>query len=242
MMIPPGGPLRSAPGVRETPGALTLSIANKNYSSWSMRPWLVLKLLGVPFTERVIWLGQADTAARIAEVSPTGQVPVLEIRQGEQTWRVWESLAICDWAARTWPEARLWPEDPVVQAYAISIAAEMHAGFSNLRAYLPLNLRRTAGVKFELNPRCQRDIDRICALWTDARARFGQHGGGPFLFGEFGVADAMFAPVVSRFTSYGVPVPAACKEYMDAMWALRPMQQWRDDAFNEPFSVQQYEK
>src|SRR5262245_30589737 len=177
--------------------ALTLVIGNKNYSSWSLRPWLLLKHAGVPFAEVRIPLHTRETHERIAHYSPSGRVPVLL----DGTVRVWESLAICEYIAERFPEARGWPTDQHARAIARSVAAEMHAGFSALRAELPMNCRaKRAGVVPA--SAAQADIERVISIWHTCRETFGQDG--PWLFGTFTVADAMFVPVALRFETYGV--------------------------------------
>jgi glutathione S-transferase len=211
--------------------ALTLVIGSKNYSSWSWRPWLALKRTGAPFEEVLIHLDDADKVARIARHSPTGKVPVLV--HGEV--KVWESLAICEHLAELFPEARLWPEDRAARAHARAVATEMHAGFGALRATLSMNLRGRSTRprdKSNLSPEVWADIERIVALWDDCRRRHGR--GGPFLFGDFTIADAMYAPVVGRFRTYQVPLPPSAREYGDAVWAWPAVREWLDAARTEP--------
>src|SRR4051812_34414046 len=176
---------------------LHLIMGNKVYSSWSLRPWIAMKVNGLDFAETVIALKQNDTGAQIAKYSFGGKVPVL--KHGKRT--VWESLAILEYLADAFPEKSWWPKDPDARAVARSVAAEMHAGFSALRTHMGFNVRRDLkglGRTAEVDV----DIARIQALWSDARGRFGR--GGPFLFGAFSNADAMYAPVVTRFNTYGV--------------------------------------
>jgi glutathione S-transferase len=213
---------------------LTLVVASKNYSSWSLRPYLALAHTGQPFREVVVQLGEADTAANIAKYSPSGRVPALV--RGELV--VWDSLAICEHLAELFPQAKLWPEDATARAVARSVTSEMHSGFANLRTHMPMNLRarrpgegRAAGVA--------EDIARITALWRECRSRFGQ--GGPFLFGAFSIADAFYAPVVTRFVTYGVELDAVCAAYRDAVLALPAMKAWTEAARDEP-PVARYEK
>jgi len=179
--------------------ALKLIIGNKNYSSWSFRPWIAMKVAGIPFEEEVISLDAKDFKARVTKVSGTGKVPAL----ADGDIHVWESLAILEYLAEKFPQAGLWPADPAARAKARAVAAEMHAGFVPLRRLLPMNMWRPV-MKRELTPEAQANVDRIGAIWTDCRARFG--AGGAFLCGGFGAADAMYAPVVSRFVTYGVEV------------------------------------
>src|SRR4051794_35987064 len=179
--------------------APTLVIGNKNYSSWSLRPWIAMKVCGIGFDETVIPLYEPASRERILEVSPTGKVPALI----DGDIRVWESLAILDYLAERHPGAGLWPKDQAARAHARSVAAEMHAGFAALRRHCPMNMRRPVKAR-ELTAEAAADVARIDHLWTQCRTRFG--AGGPFLFGAFGAADAMFAPVVSRLHTYDIGV------------------------------------
>jgi glutathione S-transferase len=211
--------------------SFTLVIGNKNYSSWSWRPWLALKRTGVSFQEVLIHLDDPDKAARIRAYSPTGKVPVLV--HGDVT--VWESLAICEYLAELFPEANLWPGDRSARARARAVATEMHAGFGALRATLSMNLRgRSTRPRDESNLPAEvwADIERIVALWDDCRRRYGQ--GGPFLFGGFTIADAMYAPVVGRFRTYQVPLPPSARDYVEAVWAWPAVREWIDAARTEP--------
>src|SRR5919204_6571760 len=180
---------------------LKLIIGNKNYSSWSFRPWIAMKVAGVPFEEEVISLEAADFKARVSKVSGTGKVPAL----ADANVQLWESLAILEYLAEKYPHARLWPADPTARAHARAVAAEMHAGFVPLRRHLPMNMWRPVQ-KRELTAEVRSNVQRIDAMWTDCRSRFG--AGGPFLFGRFGAADAMYAPVVARFHTYAVELGA----------------------------------
>ena len=206
---------------------MKLVIGNKCYSSWSMRPWILLTELGIPFEEVQIPLDLPTTRAEIAKWTPAGRVPVLV--DGDVT--VWESLAIMEYAAEKDPRA--WPSDPKARALARAISSEMHAGFLALRKNLPMNF----GKRFTyLRDRTvDADVDRITALWRDARARFGK--GGPFLFGSFTAADAMYAPVVSRFVTYSVPVDAEARAYMDAVVETVSYRRWREGALAEPWVI-----
>jgi len=200
-------------------GELLLYVGTKNLSSWSLRPWLALSMTGAPFEEVVIALDKPDTRARIAAVSPTGKVPLLE----HGGVKVWDSLAICEYIAELFPEAKLWPEDRAARAVARAVSAEMHAGFTDLRRELSMDIRgRTP--KQDLSPAVRADITRILSLWRDTRGRYG--AGGAFLFGGFTIADAMYAPVVTRFVTYDVAVDDEARAYMDAILALPPMQRW----------------
>ena len=209
---------------------LTLVTGNKNYSSWSLRPWLALEHAGAPFEEILVPLDQPDTHARIAEWSPTGRVPALH--DGEV--RVWDSLAICEYVAELFPEAHLWPEDRAARACARSVSAEMHAGFAALRGAMPMNVRaRLPGQS--RTPDSLRDVERVRALWSECRARFGQDG--PFLFGRFSIADAMYAPVVFRFRTYDVALDAGQRAYLEQMLQHPAMQKWARAAEQEPWSI-----
>ena len=196
---------------------LTLTIGDKNLSSWSMRPWLALKAAGQPFTEVTIRLDRPDTNARLQRISPSGTVPCLH--HGKLV--IWDSLAICEYLAESFPAARLWPADAVARARARSIAAEMHSGFAALRANLRMELiarrpgqNRAAGVA--------ENIARIAEIW---RTCVGESGG-PFLFGPFTIADAMYAPVVGRFATYGVDLEGSCRRYADAVMAWPAYREW----------------
>jgi len=211
---------------------LTLVIGNKAYSSWSLRPWLALKQAGVPFTEVVIPLYRPGSKERILEQSPTGKVPLL--KHGERT--VWDSLAICEYLAETFPDAALWPADAHARAVARSVSAEMHSGFVGLRTAMPMDLK---GVYPDLGrtPQCAADIARLTALWADARARFGAEG--PFLFGRFSIADAMFAPVVTRLRAYAVELDPVSQAYSDAVLDLPAMRDWYAAARDEEWVITQ---
>lgn len=213
---------------------LQLVIGNRNYSSWSFRPWLALRAAGIPFTETVIPLYLPGSRDQLLARSPAGKVPILV--DGAVT--VWESLAIIEYVAERVPAAGLWPHDPGARAAARAIAAEMHAGFMPLRRACPMNMRRPVG-KLMLNEEAAADVARIDALWTDARARFG--AGGPFLFGRFCAADAMYAPVVSRFHSYDIGVGAASATYMAAVMALPAWREWESAARAEEWVVERFE-
>lgn len=198
---------------------ISLIIGNKNYSSWSMRPWLTLKAAKIAFEEVPIALRQPDTKERIFRHSPSGKVPALI--HGEVI--VWESLAICEYVAELRPQAGLWPGDPAARAQARSIATEMHAGFAALRENLPMDLTRDRRRESRA-ALVQDEIARIEAIWTDTRQHWG--GGGKFLFGQFGIADAMFAPVVGRFRTYGVTLNGTGNDYMRAVLEWPAFKEW----------------
>lgn len=197
---------------------LTLIIGNKNYSSWSLRPWLAMKQAGVDFTETRIALDTPTTHQEIRRYSPTGKVPVLQHNQ----LTIWESLAICEYVAEYFAPS-LWPKDRVAKAVARSISAEMHSGFASLRQNMPMDCRARKCV-IGINPALQADIDRITSIWRECRQKFGT--GGKFLFGQFSIADAMFAPAVSRFITYGVELDSVAQTYAAAILELPAMQAW----------------
>jgi len=205
-----------------------LTIGNKNYSSWSLRPWIAMKVAGIAFDEEVISLDAQDFKSRVSKISGTGKVPALVDGDAQ----VWESLAILEYLAEKHPDARLWPADPAPRALARAIAAEMHAGFVPLRRHLPMNMWRPV-MRRELTAEVESNVQRIEAMWTDCRTRYG--AGGAFLFGGFGAADAMYAPVVSRFHTYAVEVGAVAGAYMDAVMALPAWGEWRTAALKEPW-------
>jgi glutathione S-transferase len=208
--------------------SLHLVIGNKNYSSWSFRPWLAMKVAGIAFEETVISLEAEDFKARVLEVSGAGKVPVLI----DGDTRIWESLAILEYLAEKFPAAALWPKDAAARAHARAIASEMHAGFMPLRRHLPMNVWRPVKVR-PLDDGSKTDVTRIDAIWSDCRTRYG--AAGPFLFGAFSAADAMYAPVIWRFHTYAVDVSAPARAYMSAMMALPAWQEWRDAARREPW-------
>jgi len=193
---------------------LKLVIGNKNYSSWSMRPWVLLTQAGIPFEEVQVWLGEPDTAAQIARHSPTGVVPVLMDTVNGAELRIWDSLAICEYVAEKFPGKALWPADAAARAQARAVSAEMHSGFSALRSNMPMNIRNRYPGK-GMAEGVAADIARVSAIWRECTERYG----GPFLFGEFSVADAMFAPVVFRLHTYGVALEGAAAAYAERMLA-----------------------
>ena len=198
----------------------TLVIGDKNLSSWSLRPWLALRVFGIDFEELRLPLDTPEFRTRIGEFSPTGKVPAL-LHDGVA---VWESLAILEYINETFLGGRGWPHERAPRAHARAIAAEMHAGFAALRRELPLNLQRR-GAPATPGPEAARDITRVQQLWRDARGRFGT--GGPFLFGGFGLADAMYAPVALRFVAYGIALTAEAQAYVEAITALPAVIEWR---------------
>jgi glutathione S-transferase len=215
--------------------ALKLVIGNKNYSSWSMRPWLALRANDIPFEEIFIplYTGDADKQ-RLLDFTPSGKVPVLV--DGDVT--IWDSLAIIEYLAERFPEKRLWPQDPVQRAHARSISAEMHSGFAALRNECGMNLHRPVGA-IELSADARTNIARIQDIWTECRRRHGKSGA--FLFGAFGAADAMFAPVVHRFRTYAIAVSLDVRRYMDTMMALPAFQEWTNAALAETLVIEKFE-
>jgi glutathione S-transferase len=207
---------------------LQLIIGNKNYSSWSFRPWFAMKVPGIEFAETLISLEAADFKSRLMAMSDAGKVPVL--LDGDT--RVWESLAILEYLAEKFPAAGLWPGDRAARAHARAVASEMHAGFQALRRQLPMNVRRPV-IQRQLEADAKADVARIDAIWNECRSRFGATG--PFLYGAFGAADAMYAPVVWRFRTYAVEVSATARDYMHAVTALPAWSEWRDAARREPW-------
>jgi glutathione S-transferase len=207
---------------------LTLYIANKNYSSWSMRPWMALTAAGVPFEEVLIPFDDAGGNPKFREISPTGRVPVLH--HGDV--RVWESLAIIEYVAELFPDKGIWPTAAADRSVARSVSMEMLSGFRALRGACPMNMRRPKG-KIELPAGLGEDVGRIKTIWEELCAK----SGGPFLFGEFTAADAMFAPVVNRFDVYDLVTDAGTLAYMDAVKSHPAWTAWRDAALKESWIV-----
>jgi glutathione S-transferase len=207
----------------------TLVIANKLYSSWSLRPWLLLKQFGIPFDEILIPLDLPDTKQKVLKHSPAGKVPILV--DGEAT--VWESIAIMEYAGDALG-APVWPQDRAARAMARSVAAEMHAGFSALRSACPMNLGKKYAAK-DRGEAVARDVARFSEIVRQARERFGK--GGPFLFGAFSAADAMYAPLVTRLDTYSVDLDATTRAYADAILALPAFREWRAAALQETWIV-----
>jgi glutathione S-transferase len=216
----------------------TLVIGNKNYSSWSLRGWLMAKAAGIEFEEIVVPLDLPETQPTIRKHSPSGRVPVL-LHRG---LAVWESLAIAEYLNELKPEAGLWPAAAAARAHARAISSEMHAGFADLRNNMPVNIRASYPGK-GLTPAVRADITRITSMWRDCRKRFA--GAAPkddgFLFGTFGATDAMYAPVVTRLRTYGVTVDSDSDAYCKAVLAHPAMKEWTDAAKNEPWLIAAYE-
>jgi glutathione S-transferase len=205
---------------------LTLVIGNKNYSSWSMRPWVLMRQLGIAFDEVKLRFHSDEWARDIGRWSPSGLVPVLW--RGQQS--VWDTLAIMETLAEWFPGHGVWPADPVARAFARSMSAEMHSGFRELRTNMPMNIRASHPGK-GMTPEVQANIDRIETLWSEARTRFG--AGGPFLFGAFSAADAMYAPVVMRFATYGAALGPEAERYCEAMRGAPGVRAWIREALEE---------
>jgi glutathione S-transferase len=213
--------------------AYSLVVGTMQWSSWSLRPFLALSAIGAPFETVVIRLRvkppePVTTRDRILEYSPAGKVPVLKIAENGKTLTVWDSLAICETLAERHPEAHLWPADAGTRAVARSLSSEMHSGFPDIRDQLSMEFTKKLPLP-QLREDTQKQIARIIAAWSDALAQYK----GEFLFGAFSIADCMYAPVVSRFDTYGVAVPADVRAYMDRILALPAMQAWRKGAEQE---------
>lgn len=215
--------------------ALTLVIGNKNYSSWSMRPWLALKAGNIAFDEVMIplYTGDADKQ-RIVKYTGSGKVPVLI--DGDVT--IWDSLAIIEYVAERFPEAQLWPEDRARRAHARSVSAEMHSGFAALRDECGMNLHRPVRAK-KLSAEARADIARIQQIWTECRERYGKLG--PYLFGALSAADAMYAPVVHRFRTYAIEAMPVVRDYMATMMALPAFEEWTKAALAETLVIEKFE-
>ncbi len=215
--------------------SLKLLIGNKRYSSWSLRPWIAMKVLGVPFDEMLFPLYQPGSSEQVLKYSPTGKVPALV--DGEIV--VWESLAILDYLADRFPDLAMWPRDLAARGLARAVSAEMHAGFVPLRRQCPMNIMRDRAKPREIPADVEINVKRIDTIWSEARAKHGK--GGPFLFGAFGAADAMYAPIVSRFSSYAIPVSAVAKDYMDVIMGLPAWREWEAAARTEPWIMENNE-
>ena len=213
---------------------LVLVIGNKAYSSWSLRPWLLMRQAGIAFDEIRVSLYEEGAKQKILQYSASGRVPVL--RHGNLT--IWDSLAMCEYLAEQYPEKQLWPAETAARAHARSISAEMHAGFTNLRSQMPMNVRREIPGRAR-TPEVAGEIARIEAIWNDCRSRHGKRG--PFLFGAFSIADAMYAPVVSRLRTYGVALAEEAGKYAASIHALPAMQEWIAGARAETEVNPQYE-
>jgi glutathione S-transferase len=209
-----------------------LTISSKNYSSWSLRGWLLAKFSGLPFREEVVPPDDPDARAELLLLSPSILVPCL-IHDG---LKVWDTLAIAEYLAEMRPEAGLLPADRAQRAYCRAICGEMHSGFSALRGALPMNLKGHFP-RFKVWSRAQADIERVVAIWADCRGKYG----GPYLFGQRCMADAMYAPVVTRFLTYDVTLDRAAKSYCDTIMAMPEMREWLDAAKREPEDIEELE-
>jgi glutathione S-transferase len=213
---------------------MKLIIANKTYSSWSMRPWLVLKAFDIPFSEVLIPFGATfddpNWKAAIADYTPAGKVPALL----DGKIKVWETLAMIEYIAELHPELPIWPKNTAARAMARAISSEMHAGFGAIRNSCPMNLGKKHESK-ERGSAVSADVARICAIWNEARTQFG--AGGDFLFGEFSAADAMFAPLATRIVTYSIPVDTQSQAYVDTIYELPAFKEWQKSALNERWIV-----
>jgi glutathione S-transferase len=211
---------------------MKLILGNKNYSSWSMRPWIAMKALGIPFDEIVIPFGEPignpEFKEKVRRYSPAGKVPVLI----DGDTHVWETLAIMEYLAEKFPQAGFWPADAKARTAARVLSSEMHAGFAPLRSACPMNLRRPVRTR-TLSAEAQADVARLDAIWSGCRARHG----GPFLFGAFCAADAMYAPVATRIHTYGIAVSRQALAYVEAVMALPAFAEWKADALKESWIV-----
>jgi glutathione S-transferase len=222
------------PSIKATEAAmLTLYIGSKNYSSWSMRPWVLLKQSGIPFAEEKLRFDSFDPDSNFKrgtlKVSPAGKVPVLV----DDGFSVWDSLAIAEYVAEKFPDRQLWPRDAKARARARSVCAEMHSGFAALRGACPMNIEaslpQVGALAWRDKPAMRADVERLVSMWTELLK---EHGG-PLLFGEFSIADAFFAPVCMRLRTYQIPVPAQVTEYVQRVCALPGVKAWMDDALAE---------
>jgi glutathione S-transferase len=216
------------------PVPLKLILANKAYSSWSLRPWILLTQLKIPFEELVIPMDQPETRETMLKYAPTGKCPSLQ--DGKIT--VWESLATIEYIAEAYPDKPVWPKGKAARAHARSLASEMHAGFTALRQACPTNFRRPVKA-IPLSAEVKADVARIEAAWAHARAAFGRRG--PFLFGGFSAVDAMFAPVVNRLHVYDIPVSKPTRVYMETIMALPVWKAWIAEAQAEPWRIERYD-
>ena len=213
-----------------------LYIGNRVYSSWSLRPWILMRAKGIAFDETLIQLRVTGTPEVIRKHSPSGKVPCLQDRDV----RVWDSLAIMEYLAETYPGKGIWPTEHHARAHARSISAEMHSGFQNLRGSCPMVVTQ----RFAPQPRpaeVQSDVARICDIWNEARMKFADHAAGPFLYGDFTAADAMYAPVVTRLHTYSIAADRVSQAYIDAVLAHPAYRAWLADAVAEPWVLAQNE-
>ncbi|PHN75530.1 glutathione S-transferase family protein [Pseudomonas syringae] len=206
--------------------SLHLIIGDKRYSSWSLRPWLVLEMTGASFTDQVIRLNQPDTRANILKYSPTGKVPSLQCEHGT----IIDSLAICEYLVERFPDAGLWPSDIAARAQARSACAQMHSGFVSLRSNMPMDLRQDQALEV-IPVDTQNDIDRIVELWAECRTASAESG--PFLFGKPSIADAFFAPVAIRLRSYRVELPEEALKYIETIYQWPAFKRWQQAGLEE---------
>ena len=218
---------------------MLLHIANKLYSSWSLRPWILLTALDIPFAQSVIPMYFPDSKARMLDVSPTGKMPCLS----DGAVKVWESLAIMEYLHEKFPDKAVWPKDAVARAHARAISNEMHAGFQALRGACPMNLGKKFAPRDDLGSDVADNVRRLEGIWSETRVRFGEQSATPgaFLYGAFSAADAMYAPVVTRLDTYQIRVSPAARRYMDAVLGHPAFVKWRTEALAEPWSVAHYE-
>lgn len=217
------------------PDSLTLVIANKNYSSWSLRPWLVMTELGIEFSERMVKFDSLDWERNIAQLSPSKLVPVLWEGEPGTGFATFDSIAIIERLHELYPQANVWPNDPQKRARARSLVASFHSGYLSLRAAMPMNIRSSYPGK-GMSPEVADEIERLCELWVSTRRGFA--GGGDFLFGEFSAADAFFTPVASRFVTYGINLEGEARQYQQTLLNSDAMQAWTRDALQETEFVQ----
>lgn len=210
-----------------------LTIGNKIYSSWSLRPWILMRALDIPFTETVVCLDTPEFRKEVDSISAAGKVPVLQ----DEGLTIWDSLAIVEYLADKYPEKRIWPVDPAARAHARSASAEMHSGFGALRSACPMNLGKRYAYR-DRGAKVEKDVARVVALWTEALERFGTPAGGGFLYGSFTAADAMYAPVVTRLDTYGYNVPQPIRAYMDRILSHPAFVEWKTAALAETWVLE----
>lgn len=215
----------------------TLVIGNKNYSTWSLRPWLLMREAGIAFDEYRIALDVETTASEITSFSAAGRVPVLRVDDES----IWDSMAIAETVAERWPEKKLWPDDVKMRAHARAISAEMHSGFAALRDSMPMNCR-AMGRKVPISDVLARDIDRVIAIWSDCYQKYNGHRQSGWLFGRFSIADAMYAPVVFRFRTYGINLPESASYFPQRLLESEAMQEWLLAAESEVEVIEDDEK
>jgi glutathione S-transferase len=208
----------------------TLAVGTKNWSTWSLRAWLAMKASGAPFTEHYVRLRHSETSESAKAVSPSGLVPTLTVEDKGDRFVIWDSLAIAEYLAEAHPEAGLWPSDAKTRAVARSVACEMHSGFADLRRQMSMDMSREIK-DVVATAETQAAIERITSIWGECRSKYG--GSGPYLFSSFTIADCFYAPVVSRFRSYGVSLSGATAQYADALWSHPFVREWATAASKE---------